>query len=72
MATTYVVTFSGAVSAAAPGMFDTAQAKNPSGMLCTGLGQETGKADGVTVNSSAIGGAPVVVRVDTDGLPNTP
>ena len=72
MATSYVATFSSAVKASAPALFDTALTLNPTGAICTGLGQEAGKADGTTVNCTAIGGAPVVLRVETDGNPNTP
>ena len=72
MATTYTVTLGAACKPTAPVLFDTAQSINPTGMIATGMGQEAGKVDGNTINCTAIGGAPVVLRVETDGNPNTP
>ena len=71
MATSFTPTFGGAVSVKAPAMFDIS-AQNPTGAAVTGLGQEVGKADGVSITPFLPGGIGLILHVDTDGNPNTP
>lgn len=71
MATTYTATFSGACSAAAPCVFDTA-ASQPTGAVCTGIGLGAANADATPLNPAPtyIGGAAQVVNVEKTGNPN--
>lgn len=74
MATTYTATFSSACAPGAPCIFNTDQAKNPSGACMQGIGFPNfagPPTDGTAVaGTTAIGGAAVQLLYETNGNPN--